>query len=198
MQSYPEHLFYYLLLLLYVFYSAIPWKLSGKKLHACQLQSRRKEKPLPLWAVIISQDEWLATLLQKNPWLAHCSYWGIQTAEQTALISVGKTGWSSLSFSKFLHFLYNPVCHLRRWQLLTLAHGTKPLWCSTQGGTKCCSSLLVLTSLAMQKGILVLSATCPCKCLGTIVPSPCQSQVFMATRCSQKKHEERETTLTNF
>lgn len=79
-------------------------KTVRKKLHACQLQSRTKDKPLPLWALIVSQGGQFPTLLQENLWLLCCSYGGIQTAEQTVLVTVGKTGWSSHSFSKFLHF----------------------------------------------------------------------------------------------
>lgn len=144
MQSYPEELLYYLLLL-YLFSFAIPWKLAGKKLHACQLQSRRKEKPLPLWAVIISQDGWLPTLLRENPWLLQCSYAGNWTAEQTALIPAGKTGWSSPFFSKLLRFCVSlPASsggsNSSLWHVVQ-----KQLWWSTQGGTKHCSPLCFQT-----------------------------------------------------
>lgn len=54
-------------------------------------------------------------------------------------------------------FLYNPACLLRRFQLLTSTHGAKQPWCSTQGGTKRCSGLPVLVSLAMHRGICAFS-----------------------------------------
>lgn len=68
MWSYTEYALYNLLLLLYLFSFAILWKTGGNKTqHGCQLQSRRKEKPLPLWAVITSHDRWLPTLSGRIP-----------------------------------------------------------------------------------------------------------------------------------
>lgn len=83
-------------------------------------------------------------------------------------------------------FLYIPACLLRRVQLLTLVHGAKTT---------------VMIDLRWHQALQpsVLSDMCLCsKCLGTTVPSPCKSQEFMTTRCSQTKHEEREKALIIF
>lgn len=123
--------FYNLFLLLYLFCFAILWKPGGnQEKTTAWLQRRRKEKPLPLWAVITSQYRWLPTPLWENPWLLSCSCGATQTAEQTAVISVGKTKWV---------YPFYPACLLRRFQLLTLAHHAQHLWCSTQDDTKHCS-----------------------------------------------------------
>lgn len=80
---------------------------EGKKNHHCMAVSFKageKKNPLPLWAVITYHCRLLPTHLWENPWLLSCSYGATQTAEQTAVISVGKTGWFYPSFSNFLHF----------------------------------------------------------------------------------------------
>lgn len=78
---------------------------TGKRIpHTCQLQSRGREKNIPLWAVHMSQGGWLPVLLGENPWLLCCSC-GAHKQMNTVLIFVGKSGWSSSSFSKcFCYF----------------------------------------------------------------------------------------------